>query len=593
MMVNINLTNTASKGAIEWYAAIGAAAPTLKQTSPVLLVPQTGDVLTITLQCLSVSSYMVKYSINGGREFVDKYDIFIGKGSGTTSTFNMNGYNAAAFSFFNLGGGDSHSVGPLSLSVQQNKYPDLLAIGNSIMWGSAVSNPWNRMATALQKRYHCVVEVLAKPANSLADININEIGMFNAKKLFVLGSTNDLQISGLSTAQTRFNTFVTAVGAISNEAAPTGYSFANGNLIVATELPRAALGATIETFNNWLYTTCGAANMVDFHRHATDGTVTFSGKYSYDGTHPNDIFNNLMTEAAAKYCGFKKRDSYTGAELYPYLHPNGLFVDFGQTETALNVTNGGNWRVFSHGGYNSVSQSWTSTRAKAVRYGENESAGWFVSTNSSLSVGSTYTPTDRFLIDFNGNLVTGSTLSATYRTTNGGSDVSGHFVIDPSSSLTSGSAFTFDATNGFGFTQANATRRILGAGIRFVSTSSTAGSEAGDVVISTQSGGTALTEKLRVTSTGSIVIPSTITAVGTTTTQVINKPIGVVNAAAGATSVTVTNSLVTANSYVNAIVKVNDATAQVKNVVPGAGTFTINFVSAVTAETAVTFFVLN
>lgn len=73
----------------------------------------------------------------------------------------------------------------------------------------------------------------------------------------------------------------------------------------------------------------------------------------------------------------------------------------------------------------------------------------------------------------------------------------------------------------------------------------------------------------------------------------INKPSGRVNIAAGGTSVVVTNSLVTAASRVFALPATNDATAQVKNTVSAAGSFTINLVAAVTAETAFNFVVFN
>jgi hypothetical protein len=66
-----------------------------------------------------------------------------------------------------------------------------------------------------------------------------------------------------------------------------------------------------------------------------------------------------------------------------------------------------------------------------------------------------------------------------------------------------------------------------------------------------------------------------------------------VNIAAAGTTVTVTNSLVTANSTVIAVAATNDATGYVKNVVPAAGSFVVNLVAAATAETAINWMVLN
>lgn len=74
---------------------------------------------------------------------------------------------------------------------------------------------------------------------------------------------------------------------------------------------------------------------------------------------------------------------------------------------------------------------------------------------------------------------------------------------------------------------------------------------------------------------------------------VINKAAGRVNIAAAGIAVVVTNSLVTAASHVFAVVSQNDATAQVMNVVPAAGSFTINLTAAATAQTSIDFFVVS
>lgn len=101
------------------------------------------------------------------------------------------------------------------------------------------------------------------------------------------------------------------------------------------------------------------------------------------------------------------------------------------------------------------------------------------------------------------------------------------------------------------------------------------------------------TEAMRLQSNGNIKFPATNTASGTTGNQTINKTSGTVNIAAAGTTVTVTNSLVTASSIVFAVIRTNDATATIKNVVPAAGSFTINLGSATTAETSIGFFVIN
>jgi len=92
---------------------------------------------------------------------------------------------------------------------------------------------------------------------------------------------------------------------------------------------------------------------------------------------------------------------------------------------------------------------------------------------------------------------------------------------------------------------------------------------------------------------GLLKVPTTITAPATTGNQTIDKMSGTVNFAAAATSLTVTNSLVTANSIVLAVIRTDDSTAILKNVVPSAGSFVINMDAAPSDETSVGFIVIN
>jgi len=88
-------------------------------------------------------------------------------------------------------------------------------------------------------------------------------------------------------------------------------------------------------------------------------------------------------------------------------------------------------------------------------------------------------------------------------------------------------------------------------------------------------------------------IAATITTAGTTGNVTINTLAGTVNIAAAGTTVTVTNSLVTANSLVFCTLRTNDTTATVKNCVPAAGSFVINLGAAATGEVSIGFFVVN
>ena len=109
-----------------------------------------------------------------------------------------------------------------------------------------------------------------------------------------------------------------------------------------------------------------------------------------------------------------------------------------------------------------------------------------------------------------------------------------------------------------------------------------------------ESGSTTLVQPTSISTNDNIItVPHTITTPGTTGAQTINKAKGRVNFAIGATSLVVTNSLVTANSMIVCNVASNDATATIKNVVPTAGSFTIRLGAGATAETPVDFYVIQ
>ncbi len=99
--------------------------------------------------------------------------------------------------------------------------------------------------------------------------------------------------------------------------------------------------------------------------------------------------------------------------------------------------------------------------------------------------------------------------------------------------------------------------------------------------------------KFKIDNAGHPTLDATNTAGGTTGNQTINKPSGTVNIAATGTTVTVTNSLCTTSSIVFAVIRTNDSTATIKNVVPGSGSFVINLTAAATAETSIGFLVIN
>lgn len=477
IIVNVELSNS-STGAIRWYANNGG---NNVQTSPVLLVPATGNVLNCKL-IVYPDKYVFEYSIGTGKPVSDTFYQYTGLQSPAT------GHNASAFAFYNLGGGNSHTVGAIAVASNQNKNADFLFLGNSIISGYGNNYFYSRASTQIQKRVYNTIEIYARPSNSVNDLNLSEISTLNATKLCLLTCSNDIVVNGATQALTDLGTFITALGTITNTAAPSGYSIANNNLILCTELPRDQAGAVINTFNTNLTNTYGAANIININGVASDGTVNLPTKYTYDKVHPNDVLNSQMADKIIDFYGLIKRDIFTDSEFFPTSYPGGQNTPLGN-ETY--ITNFANFKTIGFNAY--ANTGFFARGTTAVLLGYDPSGGFSVYANNGLTAGNTFTATKVFGVGYGGGIIT-------------------------------------------------------------------------------------------------LV---TITAAGTTGAQTINKPSGTVNIAATGTSVVVTNNLVTAASLVQAWVRTNDATAQIKNVVAAAGSFTVNMLSAVTAETSIGFFVLN
>lgn len=176
---------------------------------------------------------------------------------------------------------------------------------------------------------------------------------------------------------------------------------------------------------------------------------------------------------------------------------------------------------------------------------------------------------------------------------------SNHAFTSGSQSLTTHAAFAVELSTGSGANGTiTSTSNIYVAGVALTGTKTnsyglniTANSGATNNYAARLAGSAG--EIFRVRTDGQIALLATNTAAGTTGNQTINKPSGTVNIAATGTSITVTNSLCTTSSIVLTSVLTNDTTALIKNVVPGSGSFVITMNAAVTAETAIGFFIMN
>lgn len=99
------------------------------------------------------------------------------------------------------------------------------------------------------------------------------------------------------------------------------------------------------------------------------------------------------------------------------------------------------------------------------------------------------------------------TTSFAYRNTNGGSGLNYQSVFNTgnSASTAGAQAFGFQSTDGLVFCAANGTRQISRAAINIINLGNTATSESADLSFLTQSAGTAMSQKMRITGLGSVI----------------------------------------------------------------------------------------
>lgn len=104
---------------------------------------------------------------------------------------------------------------------------------------------------------------------------------------------------------------------------------------------------------------------------------------------------------------------------------------------------------------------------------------------------------------FGGN----TTTTINIRTTNGGSNIAAPFIFD-NGAASGAVAIAYTSTEQLAFVAGNsgAANRVMRAAIQITNLTNTAGSEVGDLAFLTQSGGTAATQKMRISGLGNVVL---------------------------------------------------------------------------------------
>lgn len=547
MQMGVDISSGANAGKILWYSQNNTTAI---QTSTRALAGITAGYTIVHNLHFYPEHYALRVDMFNGSTWVDGFEdnYYFNTGYGTGNPVMA---NSGYFSFYNRGG--SSSVATFTVTSHHAKNVDVLIPGNSIVKGYRNASFYNRFITEAQKRYNVNIEICAQSGDSYLDLNINEWALYNPTSIIIWEGTNSVLQYGSTTALSQLATIVTNLASLTTTAAPSGYSIANGNLKIANTLPCGT--SAFNTFNAGLITAYGTANVLDVNGLASDGTVNLPVKYTYDAVHPNDYLSSIMADELGKFMGWKRNAACTGAEVFVTTNINsgytgigkGAYSQFsadildltGRSQLHLTAKNqaspvGGfgvstaDDQFWLMAGFYYSNSAFVATSATGSSI--NMTAGTMAfTTHAGASIGGTANYLTRIYINSAGNISTAATQSSVFRLTNAGSDVVSHMVIDPANSLTSGNAYAFDATNGLVLTLANGTRRIAGASLKLVNTTTTANSESADYAISTQSAGGGLTQRLQIGATaltladGINLVTGTTTGmkIGTATTQKI------------------------------------------------------------------------
>jgi hypothetical protein len=135
--------------------------------------------------------------------------------------------------------------------------------------------------------------------------------------------------------------------------------------------------------------------------------------------------------------------------------------------------------------------------------------------NSTLDIAGTFTGATVGSITTQLIAGTNNNTAQTYRTTNAGGALTPQIYAFNSATAGNNSIVLDRGGNGIVLTAGNGTLQIARAAIQITNLTNTAGSEAGDLILLTQTGGTAMSEKMRIRGNSSILFTSSFTATST------------------------------------------------------------------------------
>lgn len=530
LQIGIGLDNAGSDlGKITFYRNNST---TNAIASPNGLSISTGDVLNVTIKFIKdrmIVTVLNTTTGNSNTAYLEMLNAY----SAIVSDFVHTKPNSWEAGFCGLSN-TAILVDNFVVTANDNLNADLLLVSNSIGTGSHVDNLSNRWIEIVNRYMNGFTVTNAGASNCIEDINAAEVVALAPKKIILEIDRNNMTLGDNST--TILSKLATLVSSL------TGYT-AGTNLFFALLMPETANTTEINAVNSGVISTYGQNACFDFYTAMQSGTANL---YSIDAIHPTVAGHKLMANIAISRLNLqsnvKKLGNYepvfygalgnvtigTGnfnsvSGRYPLevigpsnsTNPSQIRIGTSQLDDGawIGSADPNNLQLFAGMAYYNT---WVAKNATANGLLMDAGAFGYVQ-NTGLTVGNGFTPTYRIYFSSANNIITNSTVSEVYRTTNGGSNVNAHMVIDPAGSLTSGIAYTFSTADGLGFTQGNGTRRIKGAAIKPSGLTSTAGSEVMGLDFYTQTGGAAAVVNMTLSGAGNLTVGAGNNIVGVAT----------------------------------------------------------------------------
>lgn len=462
--------------------------------------------------------------------------------------------NVYQHAIFGMGG--THKVNNYTVTVRDKKRADWLIIGDSFIAANSNQKGDFGCVRLLQSKVFDRISTYAGSGNRIQDAMASEILALTPRNIIIqLGTNNVSAGDNAATVVSRINTLLSSL---------TGYTLGT-NVFVMEIAPRSdtdVSGYATAYASEW-----DSGIIPVFQTMVASGSTAMNSEYvSSDGLHPSTYGHEILSNILFDHLPFEKKVLPKFLNGGSITIPPIRFIAPGSSTGLSNKFKGlleyyNNHLYFTDGDL--VTRS-IDVISPSGNFAWNESTNQLVLVNS---------------------LGSASALRC---------DITTSSTNVPFNPVSIRATSTSNMVDGFGVKmnfqiQDNA---AVANNIAEVGATRDGADNSGKLTFATYSAGTATTH-MTISAAGSLGLSRTVTASGTTGAQTINKMSGTVNFAAGASTLVVTNSLVTTSSIVIPVVRTNDATALIKNVVPASGSFTITLNAAATAETSVGFFVIN